>query len=314
MTKQIDLHPHAVVAPDEGGPQVVAFNIGPDHRPYVVTAHEPLNYRRSDSSGASFPTVTPENPQKYRVVRIGDPGAALDLTLENVALNVHEVQPLGDMILLVCSRTYRRGPDDFDLNARVIDYQGRLVRSFLLGDGIQSVQTTAAGVIWTSYFDEGVFGNFGWQEPVGASGLAAWSGEGNRVYEFAPPPGLDAIADCYAMNVVSDRVTWCYYYTDFALVRVREMRADAHWSVPISGSQAFAISDGFVLFGGGYDERDIYTLFQLQDDSKLRLRGRFQLRLSGESVPEKVVGRGDALWLLSKGSVYRFSIADALAP
>ncbi|WP_176444820.1 hypothetical protein [Paenibacillus herberti] len=40
-------------------------------------------------------------------------------------------------------------------------------REFLLGDGIQSVQVTDKGIIWTSYFDEGVFGNNGWDKPIG---------------------------------------------------------------------------------------------------------------------------------------------------
>jgi hypothetical protein len=313
MTTQITLEPHAVIEAAEGNVPVVAFNVGPDLRPYAVIAHKPLDYRRADLSGANFAKVTPESPQSYRVVCVDGSRTALDVTFGHVSLNVHEVQPLDDAILLVCSRSYCRGPDDFDLNAQVFDYGGRLLRSFLLGDGIASVQTTADGTIWASYFDEGVFGNFGWREPVGASGLVAWSRQGGRLYEFAPPAGADSIVDCYAMNVVSDAVTWCYYYTEFLLVRVCNRRAEAYWPVPISGSQAFAISDNFVLIGGGYRERDIYTLFQLQDGGKLRACCRFQLCIATGTAPEKVIGRGDAIWLLCDGSIYRFGIADALA-
>ena len=50
---------------------------------------------------------------------------------------------------------------------------GELRRQFVLGDGIKHVQTTAAGDIWVGYFDEGVYGNYGWgndpdSEPIGA--------------------------------------------------------------------------------------------------------------------------------------------------
>jgi hypothetical protein len=93
---------------------------------------------------------------------------------------------------------------DFDLNGHLFDELGRHRRSFLLGDGIQTVQTTAAGAIWTGSFDEGVFGNFGWNEPIGALGLVAWTSFGEKLYDFAPHDELGAIADCYALNVESD--------------------------------------------------------------------------------------------------------------
>lgn len=34
------------------------------------------------------------------------------------------------------------------------------------------------GRIVTSYFDEGIFGNFGWDQPLGASGLVVWDEQG----------------------------------------------------------------------------------------------------------------------------------------
>jgi hypothetical protein len=312
VTTEIALEPQSVIAAEEGDAQVVAFNVGPDLRPYVVTACHPLDYRWRSAGGAQFPKATPERPQKYRVVRFDGSRAALDLTLSPVAFNVHHVQPLGDAILLVCSRSYRRGPQDFDLNAHLFDSGGHLLRSFLLGDGIECVQATAAGTLWTSYFDEGVFGNLGWREPVGASGLVAWSSAGERLYEFAPPAGLDSIADCYALNVASDEVTWCYYYTEFALVRVCGLQAQKYWRVPLAGSRAFAISGEFVLFAGGYDDTDTYTLFQLEDVDRLRLRHRFKLAVASAG-PQRLVGRGDALWLQCGRGIYRFCIADALS-
>lgn len=312
MTTQVTLEPYAVMEAGEGDTEVVAFNVGPDFRPYVVAACDPLDYHRIGAGGASFSIVTPGRPQKYRVISIEGPCVALDLSVGPVLFNVHDVQPLGDGILLACARSYRRGPEDFDLNAHVYDYNGNLLRSFLLGDGIESIQASATGTIWAGYFDEGVFGNFGWKQPVGASGLVAWSSEGKRLYEFESPSGLDSIADCYALNVASETVTWCYYYTEFALVRVCDMRADAYWRVPISGSHLFAISGDYVLFGGGYHDADTYSLFQLQSDNKMRLCRRFELRIES-GTPQRRIGRGDAIWLQSGSSIYRFSITDALS-
>lgn len=314
MTEQVTLEPRAVLEAEEGDAPVVAFNVGPDLRPYIVTACEPLDYRKTEAGGVTFAKVSPACPQKYRVISFEGSRVTLDLSLGPVLFNVHKVQPLSDGILLACSRSNRRSPQDFDLNAHVFDPDGRLLRSFLLGDGIENIQATSAGTLWTGYFDEGVFGNFGWgMEPVGASGLVAWSGEGERLYEFIPPPGLDSIVDCYAINVVSDEETWCYYYTEFALVQVRKLRAEAYWRVPISGSHVFAISGDYVLFGGGYDDdADTYTLFQLQSNDKVRLRHRFKLDIP-TGTPQRLVGRGDAIWMQSGRSIYRFSIADALS-
>jgi hypothetical protein len=74
-------------------------------------------------------------------------------------------------------------------------------REILLGGGIKGTQATASGVIWSSYFDEGIFGNYGWHDPIGASGLVARDTTGDTLYQYAPTDALDDMADCYAMNV-----------------------------------------------------------------------------------------------------------------
>jgi len=100
------------------------------------------------------------------------------------------------------SRSARRG------RARtqrvVYDEDGLLVREFLLGDGIQDVQATEDGKIWVSYFDEGVYGNFGWgnpggPSPIGASGLIRFDRAGAIEWEFDPPANVEPIDDCYAL-------------------------------------------------------------------------------------------------------------------
>src|SRR5262249_19851523 len=157
-------------------------------------------------------------------------------------------------------RSRRRGHDDYDMNAQVYAASGAWMREMLLGDGIEGVQTTSTGLIWASYFDEGVFGNNGWRTPVGASGLVAWDSNGTKCYEFQPPVGLDRISDCYAMNVDSDETVWCYYYTGFPLVRIRQQRVEHVWSMPLCGSRAFAVWRDYALFCGTYDERDLFHL------------------------------------------------------
>jgi len=92
----------------------------------------------------------------------------LDVAIECERFTIHDVQPLPNELLLACARSFYKGPDDFEKNGRIDTRDGEFLREILLGDGIQTVQAMSSGVIWTSYFDEGVFGNYGWTDPVGA--------------------------------------------------------------------------------------------------------------------------------------------------
>jgi hypothetical protein len=145
------------------------------------------------------------------------------------------------------------------VNAVVYDRNGRVLRRFLLGDGINDVRATPDGTIWVSYFDEGVFGNFGWghpgPEPVGAPGLRAFSATGQPVFAYdAARAGTDTICDAYALNVAPDGSAWVYFYTEFPIVRVR--RDDYRvWELGVAGAHALAIDGDRALLVGDYKHR-----------------------------------------------------------
>jgi hypothetical protein len=298
-----------------GDGTLVSFDVGPDGVTYLVVALKPLDYRTENSTGAIFAKTVPGEAQIYRVVGLDGSSTVLDVVLENEPFNIHHMQPLGDELLLVCSRCCYRGPDDVEKNGRVYGRDGRFARELLLGDGIQSVQTTGRGVIWTSYFDEGVFGNFGWDEPVGASGLVAWDGAGRKLYEFQPAADLEAICDCYALNVASEDDVWLCYYTEFPLVRLRKNRIDAVWKMPLAGSGTFAVAGDHALFRGGYRDLDTYHLFSLPPGANPKLVARLELRdPSGRKlVAEHVAARGGSIRLVSNGSLYQIDVTTALA-
>lgn len=296
------------------GGNLVALDVGPDGLVYLVMALESLDYRVEGQVGPNFPKTVADRPQTYRVLALSQDQVVLDVVTEHERFNIHHVQPLGDYLLLVCARSHYRGPGDVEENGRVYTRDGKFVHSILLGDGIQSVQTTSDGIIWTSYFDEGIFGNYGWQAPFGASGLVAWDSGGNRLYEFEPAEGLDTMCDCYALNVESDEDVWCYYYTEFPLVHLRDRRIETFWEAPISGSSAFAISAGHALFSGGYKERDIYYLFSLEAERRMKEIGRIELQDpdGNKLVAERVIGRADSINFLSGGNLYGVDIKAVL--
>jgi hypothetical protein len=313
--KSLQLSPVASIAPFVGKRTLVAFNVGPDGLVYLVVALEPLDYR-TESRGASFAKSLPDHPQTYRIIALLEAQTVLDLQIEGERFNIHDVQPVLGEILLVCRRCRRRGPNDFDKNGRIYTLDGKLAREILLGDGIRDVQSTSEGVIWTSYFDEGVFGNYGWRrDPVGASGLVARDPSGEKVYDFRPSAGLDRICDCYALNVERESDVWCYYYTEFPLVRLHRRKVLSVWSTPVSGSGAFAVNEEYALFQGGYNDRDAYKLLSLDSDGVARLVENVELcDQSGEKlVADRLVGRSDSLYMVCNDFLYRIPVQLAVA-
>lgn len=125
----------------------------------------------------------------------------------------HYLRPAGDHFLLLGARcAYREnGPDQ---NAWIVSRDGAVLSRFCLGDGIQDCVVKKDGTIITSYFDEGVFGNYGWDEPLGACGLIAWTSEGTPLWKNEKY----SIYDCYAISLDEEKTcgfiitmnsSWC---------------------------------------------------------------------------------------------------------
>lgn len=171
--------------------------------------------------------------------------------------NFHYVQRVGhDNLLLVGARChYNEGKPD--KNAALYNHNGQLISRFTLGDGIEQVNVTADRNIWVSYFDEGVFGNYGWGQPVGQYGLVKFDVEGNIVWQA----DQFEVLDCYAVNAESNRSFWFYYYSDFKLVHLEDMQPTTY-PIPISGSHAFAVCHPYIIMGGGYNHNDKFTVFK----------------------------------------------------
>ena len=233
---------------------------------YVIVdrnSHEPP----ADSSRPYFPPAVHDSPVMYEILRVSPTGVRSALVTDSTVF--HHAQPLPEGFLLVGARCWWT-PDGPDKNAVVCDHVGRVLRRFTLGDGIQDVRTTADGTIWVSYFDEGVFGNYGWggpgPEPIGASGLVAFDPSGRELFHYDPSAaGTGMISDLYALNV-ADREVWAYFYTEFPLVRIRD-GAYTTWSLGLAGAGALAVRFPHVLLYGGYERRDRVCLVALDPSS-----------------------------------------------
>lgn len=251
--KTVTLMPFADISTYLDGFEMVSAQFGSDGRVYVLVVNRIPQRER----GMFVPALL-KGSYTYKILIVTEKQID-EVVLYRQTFNYHYVQPLHNHLLLVGARCTCYSAGQYDLNACVFDYEGHSVRKFLLGDGIQSVQVTENGTIWTSYFDEGVFGNYGWENPIGARGLLAWDEQGNKVYENRAAD----IADCYALNVVNENEVWFYYYTDFSLGCIaggpRQAKV-AFMDPKISGSSGFC-TDGFhFLFDAGYGKHGTFIL------------------------------------------------------
>ena len=291
--------------------ELVAFNCTHDKEIILATAKNPLDYRTSSKSGASFAKIRTQIGQNYGIFYTVNNDLIHLTDIKNEPFNIHEAQFLtNNQILLVCCRSRYFGRDEFDQNGRIYSESGVFEKSILLGDGISSVQVDKQGTIWTSYFDEGIFGNYGWNTPIGANGLVAWNADGNKIYEFNPLGDLDEICDCYAINVETENITWCYYYTEFPLVKIKRGSIDNYWNIPLHGSHSFAVFRNFALFYGGYKNRDFFYLVKLGKNHQASIEKKIK-PVNIKSI-DRICSRGDTIFCLSEQKVYAISVYEAM--
>lgn len=311
---------HTTLEPPREADRLVTAAVGPDGHIYALWSSPggaaQLASQTVQPGWATFPdprtaqpvaaTVTGYAPEPRVVARMG-----------NLELAHPMIQPLpAGRVLLVGARASWR-PEGPDRNAVVIDQDGRQLREATLGDGIESIQTTPSGDVWVGYFDEGVYGNFGWNgpgpAPIGQAGIARFDSDLIMQWEF--PPHVDnpwgSVDDCYALNVVGE-VAWACYYSDFPVVRIDGGRVSG-WRNTVRGARALAVDDrGSILLAGGYGpERDRLVQGRLSN-GELEVINESRLTLpNGAELPPQaiVIGRGTDLFVIAGRDCYRATLS-----
>jgi hypothetical protein len=250
-----------------------------------------------------------EKSHDYRILTIKN-DIYTEVYLPKQKYNYHFVQPMGDdQIILVGARCRYYSENNFEKNGKIIDYYGVKKDEILLGDGIQTIQSTKNGTLWTGYFDEDVFGNYGWSEPVGAPGLIAWNRKGEVIYKNS---SFD-ICDCYALNVISDDEVWFYYYTDFQLVRLYQQQHEIY-NPKISGASGFLVYRNYFLFDKGYGKHSKYVLLQMKSNGGMKELCEVTLvNETGELIQSAYRDfRGDTLLIRENHLIYRLRLSDLI--
>jgi len=264
----------------------------------------------ADGDFAIFPRPRMAAPKRFLAVHAGN-GRSRVVLLPRLDVTFPRIDVFPDgRILVAGARSAWRGENDFDVNGIVCDPSTGSSKRILLGDGIEDVFVDRRGLVWVSYSDEGIFGNFGWggpgPAPVGATGLACFSGDGEKIWEFPPQR---PIFDCYALNVSGAEVA-VFYDRDFPICRIGPDFDLVYWSTGLRGCAAFAISGDAALFAGQCGDPLDTGYCGILDRGRLRNVRTVRLRLpGGKSMADgRLVGRGGYLYFRDDVGAYRVGV------
>lgn len=224
------------------------------------------------------------------------------LDLGRHVMNFRFIRPVPDGSFLLlgsrCMYSKKYGPEK---NAVFTDREGNVLRALTFGDGIADCIVRDDGIIITSYFDEGIYGNYGWEEPIGSCGLCAWTTDGRMIWHSERE-----IDDCYAINLDESGNLWYYYYTDFQLIRT-DFETETEYDPMVEGADRFAVAgDGsFLIMNGGYDDSDSFFVSRISESQIGDTEPLVFVSEDGVPVPARpeVFGGAKALILTANGEI-----------
>lgn len=218
--------------------------------------------------------------------------------LKNVPLIPTGVDLFSDGTLLIVQGRCLKDGKYIERNARRYNPNGQLIEAFTLGDGIEHVQIDDNDTIWVSYFDEGVFGNFGWEQPMGSEGLIAYKINGDKLWGA----GSYGIIDCYALNVVSSKQVYFYYYDDSFLVQLNEMKETIRYRIEGDTIHQFIFDKTGLI---GQIDMDSIIRFRIKNRT-ITPKEKIQLTdENGKPIIGHVFMRGTFLYAYGKDGIYK---------
>lgn len=177
-----------------------------------------------------------------------------------------------DNFLLADARTSNKYP-----NAHIFNYEGKLLTSFLAGDGIEDIVIHNNKIVVT-YFDEGVFG----QDGPNNNGLSIFSLNGKFQFGFNESAGNLSIVDCYCCK--RDRNKILFYAYD--LFNVIELNLDdftwKEFKTPgdFEGASAMTSIANKIIFHSSYHDKHTFFMWDTQKDEVVKI-GEYSSQLKG---------------------------------
>jgi hypothetical protein len=317
----IAMRAHGRLDPPADQMTLVCAEVGPADEMIALWStsegHDVLRSRTVQEGRASFPDSRTSRSVELHVSSHA-PALISSVTLEDRSIAHPHVQPMPDGGFLLVGARCRWSKEGAEHNAVVYDRHGAVIRTGVLGDGIEHVQTTPSGQIWVAYFDEGVYGNYGWgsngaPQPVGHPGLIRFDSNLEVVWEHPYDTDHGSISDCYALNVDGE-TAWACYYTDFPIICVTA-GAVSGWRNEVAGARALAVNDQQVALVGGYSgERDRAVVGSLGEGTfEVERELRLTMPDGGELPPSaRSFGRGSELHVLAESTWLRLGLDELL--
>jgi hypothetical protein len=313
----IELALHATLSPASAGDTLAAVSVGPDGEAIALWTSpgnaELMNGRVASRVLAGFPDPS-TGRTVVALVRSYYPLPGHDVAISELEVGFPMLQPLpGDRTLVVGSRCrwHAGGPER---NAAIFDADGHRVADGTLGDGIEEVLTTPSGLIWVGYFDEGVFGNYGWggpgPDPIGSPGIVRFTPDLQVDWRYPYNAEGGSMADAYSLNVDGE-TAWSSYYTDFPIVHIAS-GAVTTWRTGVSGVRALITGGGRCALIGGYGaDRNRVLVGSLTAEGFVPdAAGSLTLADGVELGRCRIVARGAELHVFVENRWYKTAIAD----
>ena len=169
--------------------------------------------------------------------------------------------------------------------------------------------TTKDHQIWTGYFDEGVYGNYGWAKPIGNSGLVGWDRNGkileNGIYR-------KLTGECLALNVKANDEIWYFIGMD-AQIGLLNKNEEFQFSTDALGFQTFAVNgDTMVVHREYFDHHHFFELARQTDSYEIVQEIDFRKPNGDPLRPQLTSNRADQLLFLDGSELYACSVFDVL--
>lgn len=238
-------------------------------------------------------------PKRNWTIRIIKEDRDEAIELKNVPLLPSMVDFFSDGTILIVQSRCNGDGENLGRNARRYNPNGQLISAFTLGDGINDVQIDETDTIWVSYFDEGVFGDYTYGEPMGSDGLVAYSIEGQKLWGA----GHYEIAECYALNVVHSKEVYFYYYDDFHLVQLDDQQEVARFLVEGDDTfQQFILDQQSLIV-----QVDSYTMmrYKIRNRTITPADNLYLIDEDGKRISGQVFMRGKYLYAFGKNGLYK---------
>jgi hypothetical protein len=257
------------------------------------------------------------NPSRWTITR------QLDTVIQIIEVDAPSswqfpvVQAMPDGGALIAKIRCGRRDGLLEHNARHIDSTGQLVRSATLGDGIEHMLTDSLGNVWVGFFDEGIYGDVGWEDeghgsiPIGGPGLLRFDRNLSLAWSYSRHETNHDIDDCYALNVSDEAVFTCAY-SDFVIAKIVAGEIE-YWPNEIAGARAILVNGNSCALVGGYKNMENRLV-----EGHLGADGFTPQRLGlietgvGPALPRKVwtVGRGAELHVFDNLDWYRWTLGS----